>query len=79
MSSAILAFQDDRTFQLDTFEIELASFDLERAVGKVQAQLVYKAQSKDGDQSYQGDCTLDFTHDSDHWCISEFKIPGFGG
>lgn len=74
----ILSFQEERTFQLEDFEIKQVSFDLEKGEGQTQAHLVYRAYSKGANQLHQGDAVLNFKYDYGYWYIQGFQLPGFG-
>ncbi len=78
ISAIILAFQQDRTFQLEKFEVGQVSFDVEKGEGKVQGYLAYHAYSRQGNQFHQGDCVLYFTYDFGYWYLSGFQLSGFG-
>jgi hypothetical protein len=78
ISAVILAFQEGRTFQLDTFEIEQASFDLDRAEGQVKLLLAYHAHTQDGNHFHHGHCILNFNYHIGCWNIRGIKLPGFG-
>lgn len=74
----ILSFQEERTFQLDNFEIEQVSFDVEKGEGKVRAHVAYIAYAGRESQLHQGDAVVNFKYDFGYWVIQGFQLPGFG-
>ncbi len=78
MAIIILSFQEERTFQLEDFEIEQVSFDVEKGEGQVLAHLVYRAYYQDRNKLHQGDSVLNFKYDFGYWYIQGFQLPGFG-
>jgi hypothetical protein len=78
ITAIIHAFQKDRTFTLEKFEIEQVTFDIQKGEGKVHGRLEYRAYSKEGNQFYQGDSEVLFALEFDYWCLSGFSLPGLG-
>ncbi len=78
ISTIILAFQRERTFQLEKFEIVKVVFDGDKGVGKVRGQLIYQANSNQGTVFYRGHAEVEFILDFGYWVLSSIQLPGFG-
>jgi hypothetical protein len=78
MSDMIVAFQQDRTFQLEKSEIVEVVFDVDKGSAKVKGRLIYQANSNQETQFYNGDAEIEFTLDFGYWFISSVQLPGFG-
>jgi len=78
ISSIIVAFQEGRTFQIEKFDIDQVSFDVEKGEGKVQARVAYYSRDIQGNQFHHGGATIHFTYEYGYWNLSGFLLPGFG-
>lgn len=79
ISAIIKSFQDAHlSFQVENFEIELATFDLESKQATVGAKLRYAARLTKATQIHEGICKLNFIYEWGYWYISKFALPGLG-
>jgi hypothetical protein len=75
ISTIILAFQKDRTFQLEKFEIVQVNFDVQKCEGMVRTSLAYQANSKHENQFHQGYLELWFAFEFGYWYLTGFQLP----
>ena len=78
ISSVILAFQQDRTFELEKIEIKTVDFNVDKGEAKVLSWVEYQVLTGCENQFYKGDSELRFVFDLGHWRLGGFQLPGLG-
>ena len=77
VSALIVEFQAERKFEIKNFEIQDVSFDLEKKIGSVNANVEYHDLSKHEDEIVKGTCSVSYVFDEPVWRVSRFRLPGF--
>jgi hypothetical protein len=75
-ASLICEFQAGREFEIRKLDILDVSFNLNKKVGKVNANIEYRDLSKHPDEILRGACHVSFFYCEPVWRVSRFRLPG---
>jgi hypothetical protein len=76
VASLICEFQAGREFEIRKLDILDVSFNLNKKVGKVNADIEYRDLSKHPDEILRGACNVSFFYCEPVWRVSRFRLPG---